>query len=211
MTPPGLPAICNACNLPYSTNHALNCPFGGLVILRHTDIREELGAIATEVFQPTAVTVEPILSSNPASTIIPPGQHIHNTMTTLTTDPPAATANQVHTANNTQERRDIVIRGLFKRGTNAIIDIRIANLDSSSYRSQDPEKVLQQQETAKRQKYQDICETRRESFHPPFIASADGILAPEAIKILQHLAHITANKTQKPHSAMVKHLRLALP
>jgi hypothetical protein len=36
-----------------------------------------------------------------------------------------------------------------------------------------------------------MCETRRESFHP-FIASTDGMLAPEATKILQHLAHITA-------------------
>jgi hypothetical protein len=176
----------------------------------YDDIREELGAIATEVFQPSAVTIEPILASTPASTIIPPVQHIHNTTATMTTDPPAMTANQVPTANNTQERGDIAIRGLFERGTNAIIDIRIANLDSSSYRSQDPEKVLQQQETAKRQKYQDICETRRESFHP-FIASADGMLAPaEATKILQHLAHITANKTQKPYSAIVKHLRLRI-
>jgi hypothetical protein len=71
------------------------------------------------------------------------------------------------------------------------------------------EKVLKQQETAKRQKHQDICETCRESLHP-FIASADGMLAPEATKILQHLAHITANKTQKPNSAIVKHLRLRI-
>jgi hypothetical protein len=212
MTPPGLPAICDGCNLPNSTNHALNCPFGGLVTLRHNDIREELGAIATEVFQPSAVTIEPILASTPASTIISPGQHIHNTTTTLTVDPPSATANQVPTANNTQERSDIAIHSLFECGTNAaLIDIiRIANQDSSSYRSQDPEKVLQQQETAKRQKYQDICETCQESFHP-FIASADGMLAPEATKILQHLAHITANnKTQKPYSAIVKHLRLRI-
>jgi hypothetical protein len=35
MTPPGLPATCDGCNLPNSTNHALNCPFGGLIILHH--------------------------------------------------------------------------------------------------------------------------------------------------------------------------------
>jgi hypothetical protein len=76
-------------------------------------------------------------------------------------------------------------------------------------RFQDPEKVLQQQETAKREKYKDICETRRESFHL-FIASTDGVLAPEAVKILQHLAHITVKKTQMPYSAIVKHLRLRI-
>jgi hypothetical protein len=103
----------------------------------------------------------------------------------------------------------IAIRGLFEHGTNAIIDVRIASLDSPSYRFQDPEKVLQQQENAKRQKYKDICETRQESFHP-FIASTDGMLAPEATKILQHLAHINVTKTQKPYSATVKHLRLRI-
>jgi hypothetical protein len=66
-----------------------------------------------------------------------------------------------------------------------------------------------QQEKLKRQKYQAICETRRESFHP-FLASTDGMLAPEATKILQHLAHITAHKQQKPYSAIVKHLILQI-
>jgi hypothetical protein len=175
---------------------------------RHNEIRQELGAIATEIFPPTAITIEPVLSHTPASTILPTGRPIHNN-TTTTTDPPAETPYQVPIANNTQERGDIAIRGLFERGTNAIIDVRIANLDSPSYIFQDPEKVLQQQETAKRQKYKDICETRRESFHP-FIASTDGMLASEATKILQHLAHITAKKTQKPYSAIVKHLRLRI-
>jgi hypothetical protein len=89
------------------------------------------------------------------------------------------------------------------------IDVKIANLDSTSYRSQDPEKSLLQQEKQKRQKYQTICETHRESFHP-FLASTDGMLAPEATKILQHLAHITVDKQQKPYSAIMKHLRLRI-
>jgi hypothetical protein len=98
------------------------------------------------------------------------------------------------------------------------IDVRIANLDVPAYRSQEPEKVLQQQENVKRQKYKDICETHRESFHP-FIASTEGMLhpwltdtmlAPAATKILQQLAHITTKKTQKLYSAIVKHIRLCI-
>jgi hypothetical protein len=34
------------------------------------------------------------------------------------------------------------------------------------------------------------------------------MLAPKANKILQHMEHITADKQQKPSSAIVKHLRL---
>jgi hypothetical protein len=104
-----------------------------------------------------------------------------------------------------QERGDIAIRGLFQRGTNAIIDVRITNLDSPSTRAQDPEKVLINTGSAKRRKYQQICESRRESFHP-FVASTDGMLTPEATKILQHLADIMANKQQQPYSAIMKHL-----
>ncbi|MGL4351554.1 MAG: reverse transcriptase domain-containing protein [Plesiomonas shigelloides] len=206
MTPQGLPALCDGCNQPNSTNHAFNCLFGGLVTLRHNDIREELGAIASEIFQPTAITIEPSLTTTPTSAI-PVGQQIHNNnTTTIETNLPPETA---PTANSTHERGDIAIRGLFERGTNAIIDVKIANLDSISYRSQDPEKVLHNQEKLKQQKYKSICETRRESFHP-FVASSDGMLAPEATKILQHLAGITAHKQQKPYSAIVNHLRLRI-
>jgi hypothetical protein len=67
--------------------------------------------------------------------------------------------------------------------------------------------VLQQQEKAKRQNYQEICEAHRESYHP-FIAPTDGMLAPEATKILQHLAHITAHKQQKLYSVIVKRLKV---
>jgi hypothetical protein len=207
MTPQGIPATCDGCNQPNSTNHTLNCPFGGLVNQCHNEIRQELGAIASEIFPPTAITIELVLSHTPASTILPTERPISNNTTTTTV--PQQRPYQVPTANNTQERGDIAIRGLFERGTNAIINVRIANLDIPSYRFQNPEKILQQQETAKRQKYKDICETRRESFHP-FIASTDGMLAPEATKILQHLAHTTAKKTQKPYSAIVKHPRLRI-
>jgi hypothetical protein len=72
-------------------------------------------------------------------------------------------------------------------------NVKITNLDSTSYRSQDPEKVLLQQEKLKRHKCHDICETHQESFHP-FITLTDGMLAPEATKILQCLTQITADK-----------------
>jgi hypothetical protein len=79
------------------------------------------------------------------------------------------------------------------------------NLDSPSIRAQHPEKVLVNTESAKRRKYQHICETCRESFHP-FVASTDGMLAPEATKTLQLLADLMANKQQQPYSAILKHL-----
>ena len=70
-------------------------------------------------------------------------------------------------------------------------------------------KVLQQHEADKRRKYQHICDSRRESFHP-FVASADGMLAPAATKLLQHLAALTATRQQQPYSTVMKYLRLRI-
>jgi hypothetical protein len=84
----------------------------------------------------------------PPATTIPTGQHIHDDHHTAPSiDSPAhTTTTPAITANNTHDHGDIAIHGLVERGTNAIIDIKIANLDSTSYRSQDPEKALLQQE-----------------------------------------------------------------
>jgi hypothetical protein len=72
---------------------------------------------------------------------VPIGQHnVHNDYTIAPAiDPPAQNTSPAITANNTQELGDIAIHDLFEHGTNAIIDVKIANLDSTSYRFQDPE------------------------------------------------------------------------
>jgi hypothetical protein len=42
----------------------------------------------------------------------------------------------------TEDRGDILIRGLWARGTDCIIDVRITDVDAKSQRSKDPHKVL---------------------------------------------------------------------
>ena len=98
------------------------------------------------------------------------------------------------------------IRGLFERGTTAIIDVTVLNLDSQSSIPREPAKALVSREKEKISKYKDICESRRESFHP-FAVSADGMLAPQATKLLQRLASLTAEKTQRPYSTVMQFLR----
>jgi hypothetical protein len=233
LTPPNIPSLCDGCHKQNSLTHAIHCLSGGLVTLRHNEIRQELGAIACEVFPPSAVSVEPLLTiTQTPDTTLPPAVHIHTqdnreptnlpdnaTPDTLTTppDPPQApppdplpnSTLPLPQSNDTAYRGDLAIRNLFERGTTAVIDVRITNLDSQSNCSREPLSVLQSNETAKRNKYQATCISRRESFHP-FVASADGMLAPEATKILQHLAHHIAEKQQRPYSTMMKHLRLRI-
>ena len=48
---------------------------------------------------------------------------------------------------------DMMIRGLWKKSTDCILDIRVTNLEAASHRRRDPRKVLEQQECEKKKKY----------------------------------------------------------
>jgi hypothetical protein len=41
-----------------------------------------------------------------------------------------------------KERRDLLIRGFWARGTDVIVDVRVTDTDAKPYRSRDPHKVL---------------------------------------------------------------------
>ena len=47
------------------------------------------------------------------------------------------------------ERGDVLIRGLWARGTDCIIDVRVTDLDETSNISRDPDKVLESHEKEK--------------------------------------------------------------
>jgi hypothetical protein len=65
--PGDLPSRCDGCNQKFSVAHAMQCKTGGLVIVRHDEIRDELCDIAMKAFTPSAVRDEPkIYPSRPA-------------------------------------------------------------------------------------------------------------------------------------------------
>ena len=104
--------------------------------------------------------------------------------------PPAATDPAV-----TLLRGDLAIRGLVERGTTAIIDVRVTNLDSQTHRGKSPKQALQTQENEKKSKYQGPCDSRRESFYP-FVASVDGMFGPAANQLIDLLSVKHSEKYQ---------------
>ena len=175
LQPLSLPSCCDGCNEPFSIDHALTCKTGGLVILRHNELRDEYQCLAQWAYSNSAVWEEPLI--NP----------------TFTPDP---ATNQVTALG---DRGDLMIRGLFERGTDSILDFQIKHLDAPSYATKDPKSVLLQAERDKKSHYQAACEAQRRTFIP-CIASVDGLLGKEFQEVNTRLATRLASKWREPYS-----------
>ena len=70
------------------------------------------------------------------------------------------------------DRGDLLVRGFWEKSTDTIIDVRVTNLDSKSYKNLSPKKALERQEKEKKKKYCKPCENQRRHF-TPFVVSTD--------------------------------------
>jgi hypothetical protein len=86
------------------------------------------------------------------------------------------------------ERGDVLIRGLWERGTDCIIDIRATDIDAKSNLNRYPTKVLVSHEKRKR---------RNTLSH----ASTDGLLGEEAKTLLKKLPTINSKMGEVVHGS----------
>lgn len=103
-------------------------------------------------------------------------------------------------------RGDLMIRGLWTRQTECILDVRITNLDAQSYLNRDSIKVLQSQAKEKRLKYLEACKRQRRDFSS-FVVSTDGLLDGEASEVLNKLGIKLANKWDAPYAHVIGFIR----
>jgi hypothetical protein len=186
-SPGDLQPHCDGCGQKNSIRHALECKKGGNVILRHNEIRDELADLASKAIIPTAVRNEPsIHASFPAVK-----------MSATDQDQPAVSRN-FH-KNRGEIRGDLSIRGLWNRGTDCIIDVRITDTDAKSNLSKDPAKVLEAHEKEKKKKYLEACLEQRRTF-TPFVVSTDGLIGKEAKTLLKKLSTLLAEKWGKSYA-----------
>ncbi len=61
-SPGDLPVHCDGCDAKFSIRHALECKVGGLIILRHNEVNDELGDLASKAMTPSAVRAEPLIT-----------------------------------------------------------------------------------------------------------------------------------------------------
>jgi hypothetical protein len=182
--PAGLQPQCDGCGAKFDTRHAFSCRKGGLIIIRHNEIRDELCDMACRAFQPSAIRDEP---------------KIHQGRGT-------EQGEKDKPMDDNDNKGDVLIRGLWEKGTDCIIDVRVTDTDAPSYIKTSPAKALETAERAKKKKHLQACLDQRRHFSP-FVVSVDGLLGKEAKTILKVLASKMATKAGKPYSSVMGFVR----
>ena len=103
-------------------------------------------------------------------------------------------------------RGDVLIHGLWERGSGCVLDIHITDTDAPSYKNHTPTKVLERAAKAKKAKYLQPCLDRRRIFMP-LVYSVDGIACKEAKEFKKHIACLLEEKWDRPYSELLGYVR----
>ena len=177
LTPTSLPPRCDGCGERFTTEHAMSCRKGGLILHCHNDLVATWGQLCGQAHTPSTVSDEPLIR---------PSQDVQ-----------AAGANR--TEPTPEFRDDIAVHGFWTRGTTAIFDVRVTDTDAPSNRNTAPAKVLQRHEAEKKDKYGALCIARRRTF-TPLVFSVDGMQGVEATAASRWLASSLASKWRRSYS-----------
>ena len=134
LQPTALPPRCDGCGERFTTEHAMSCRKGGLIIQRHNDLVNTWGQLCSQALTPTSVSDEPIIQLS---------RHMPVEGTNRTIPSP-------------ELRGDLAVHGFWTRGQTAIFDVRITDTDQPSNRNTDPSKVLLRHEKEKKTKYGEL-------------------------------------------------------
>jgi hypothetical protein len=190
-SPGDLPSHCDGCGQTFSVQNAMTCKNGGLVIIRHNEIGDELADIATKALTPSAVRDEPAKYPHGRATDKVPAKEAKKADKSPVNRPKSSSCDE--------DRGDLVIRGLWARGTDCIIDVQVTDLDCKSNRSKDPHRVLAQHERAKKKKYLEAC-TEQQLHFTPFTVSMDDVIGKDVRVLMRQLSALLAEKWDQPYS-----------
>ena len=151
---------------------------GGLVFARHDDAAKEWSALGSRALVPSAITYKPKINSRTVQgERTGAGARQERGEADDGTDIIVGQPGQVLVP--AESRADVSAHGFWKRGTTAMVDIRIVNLDAGSYLRMTPEKALAKAEKEKKDLCLQACLDHRRTF-TPMVYSVDGIPRAEA-------------------------------
>ena len=107
----------------------------------------------------------------------------------------------------TEQKDHILIRDLWKIGTDIVHDIHVVNIDSNIHLVKTPEKCQQEAEPAKKKIYLEACLQKCRHFSP-FIASVNWLLGVEAMDTLKSISSCLTTKWQQPYSRTYGYVKI---
>ena len=105
-----------------------------------------------------------------------------------------------------ESKADVSSHGLWKRGTTAMFEVRIVNLDAGSYLRMTLEKALVKEEKEKKDLYLQACLERRRTF-TPMVYPTHGIPGAEALSAQKRLAALLSYKLKREYSEICSFVR----
>eukprot|EP00957_Ditylum_brightwellii_P158134 12036538-Ditylum_brightwellii.AAC.1 len=135
----------------HSLQHALQCKTGGIIGAYHNNYRDDLGSVASQVFSPSAIHNDSIISNcHNSKKKGKKSKTTHAKTGKIKEDKKVSVFRKKDKDNNSSLYGDLLIRHLWKRQTNMIIDIHITDTDTKSYISKPLQPVLAMQEKGKK-------------------------------------------------------------
>ena len=96
-------------------------------------------------------------------------------------------------------RGGAMIQGLWDRQVNAIIDVKLGETDTDTYKYKPMTSLLARWENIKKDKNSKHWHNQRKHFSP-FVISVDGMLGRESLVLLSQLSQVMAKKRKEPLS-----------
>ena len=141
LEPSELPKYCDRCNAKIHLFHALNCNRGGLVTVRHNDLRDGVPDLAGKCFTTSHVCDDPHIFAGYAVKM----PKAKPSGTRGSTDQDGAQLPEA-----AEKKGDLLIRDLWRNGTNSVQDMCFVNTDAKSHSGKTPEKCLHEAERGKK-------------------------------------------------------------
>ena len=189
-TPRGLPRKCDGCGAGFTVEHGLSCKKGGLVSIRHDDVRDEWAHLCGLALTSSRVTTEPLIHYGDGM-----GASLGGT-----------TGNKNGNTLGEEARGDVSAHGFWQKGRSTIFDVRITDTDSKSYGNTASDKLLERFAQLKRDKYEEACLERRKDF-TPLCYSVDGMACKATRAAERRLASLLSVKWDRQYSEMVNFIR----
>ena len=179
----GMPSVCS-CGKPNDTEHALICPLGGYVLMRHNTIRNVEASLLGETYKD--VKIEPDL--------LPVGN----------------TQLSVGTNIKDQARLDVSSIGLWSPQERCLFDVRITHPNAPSNKNKSIANLLKENENEKMRSYNDrVLQVEKASFVPLGFATS-GEMGTQCEKVHKQLARVISEKKGGRYATVMAHIRTRL-